>query len=164
MSGTRIGIVLLIAACAAGPVTASDKTDVMMVVRHGVDSFNKGDTKAFFATCADEGSIIDDIEPHEWHGAGMCSRWLDSLHAWAAKNAITETNVTAGKARHIDINGTHAYVVLPMSLTYKDHGKPMKQTGSLEIFSLAKGNSGWRISGWAWADGVTAAVSAESGH
>jgi len=94
----------------------------------------------------------------------MCSQWMDAFNAWIMKNGITEAHLTAGEARHIDITGDHAYVVLPMSFTYKDHGKPMKQTGSLEIFSLAKGNSGWRISGWAWAEGVTAAVSAESGH
>lgn len=159
-----MGIVVLTASLAAGPVGASDKTNVMMVVRQGVDSFNKGDTKAFSAACADQGAIIDSIPPHEWHGSGMCSQWMDAFNAWTMKNGITETHLTEGKARHIDIIQDYAYVVLPMGFTYKDHGKPMKQTGSLEIFSLAKGNSGWRISGWAWADGVTAAVSAEGGH
>jgi ketosteroid isomerase-like protein len=160
----KMGIMLLIAVLAAGPVTASDKTDVMAVIHQWVDSFNKGDEKAALATCADEGSIIDDIEPHEWHGSGMCSHWMESLHAWVAKNEISETHVTAGRARHVDLNGAHAYVVLPMTFAYKDHGKPMKQTGSLATMSLTKSNSGWRISGWAWADGVTTAASADGGQ
>jgi len=93
----KMGIMLLIAVISSRAVTASDKTDVMAVIHQWVDSFNKGDEKAALATCADEGSIIDDIEPHEWHGSGMCSHWMESLHAWVAKNEISETHVTAGR-------------------------------------------------------------------
>jgi len=158
-------VILSAAALAAGPVAASDKTDVMAVVHQWVDSFNKGDTKSGLAACADEGAIIDDIPPHEWHGSGVCSKWLSDYDAWATKNGVTAAHATPGKARHVDVDGSTAYVVLPMTLTYRDHNNPMKETGTLVTMSLAKADAGWRITGWSWAAGMTAAVSADSsGH
>jgi hypothetical protein len=160
----RIATVLFVAAFAAGPVAASDKTDVMAVVHQWIDGLNKGDTKSALAACADEGSVIDDVPPYEWHGSGVCTKWMKDYDTWVAKDGVTDGNATPGKARHIDVDGSHAYVVLPMTLTWKAHGKAMKQTGSLVTMSLTKGNSGWRITGWAWADGATAAVSTDGGH
>jgi hypothetical protein len=37
-------------------------------------------------------------------------------------------------------------------------GKPMKQSGSLVTVALQKGASGWRMTGWAWSDGVRTEV------
>jgi ketosteroid isomerase-like protein len=161
--GRIVGIVL-VAAFAAGPVMASDKTDVMAVVHQWIDSFSKGDAKTAIAACAGEGAILDDIPPHEWHGAGMCSRWMSDYDSWASKNGMTDGIATPGRARHIDVDGATAYVVLPMTLTWKEHGKPMKETGAVVTMSLAKGDSGWRITGWAWAAGTTAPASADTGH
>jgi ketosteroid isomerase-like protein len=157
-------VILSVAAFAAGPVAASDKTDVMAVVHQWVDGFNKGDTKSELAACADEGAIIDDIPPHEWHGSGMCSKWQSDFDAWAATNRVTAARATPGKARHVDVDGSTAYVVLPITLTYMDHDKPMKESGSLVTMSLSKGGAGWRITAWSWAAGMTAAASANSAH
>ncbi|HTT03355.1 MAG TPA: nuclear transport factor 2 family protein [Steroidobacteraceae bacterium] len=160
----KVAIVFCIAAVAAGPVAASDKSDVMAVIHQWVDGFNKADTKAMIATCADQVAIIDDIPPNEWHGAGACSTWVSAFEDWSAKNAITEGNVAPGKTRHISVEGKHAYVVIPMTFSYKDHGKAMKETGAVATMSLAKGDSGWRISGWSWSSGMTAAASTDGGH
>jgi ketosteroid isomerase-like protein len=144
---------LAVAALAAEPVAAgaSEKTEVMAVVHQWVDGFNKGDTKSALATCADETSIIDDIPPHEWHGAGACSKWANDYDADAKKNDITDGIVTLGKPRHIDVAGDRAYIVVPANFTYKEKGKPMKETGSMVTVALQKGGSGWRIIGWSWA-------------
>ena len=42
----KILLALAVAVLAAGPVAASDKTDVMVPVNQFVDAFNKGDAKA----------------------------------------------------------------------------------------------------------------------
>src|SRR5689334_19587472 len=82
----KMFIALAVAILAAEPTTASEKTDVMAVVRQFVDGFNKGDTKTALAACADQTSIIDDFPPHEWHGAGACSKWMNDDDAYAKKN------------------------------------------------------------------------------
>src|ERR1700687_4869970 len=93
----RVFVVLAVALLAAGPAAASEKTDVMSLVHQIGDGFNKGDTKTALAACGDETSIIDDFPPHEWHGAGACSKGSDDYDADAKKNGITDGIVTLGK-------------------------------------------------------------------
>jgi len=70
-------IALAVTFLASGPAGASGKKDVMVPVRQFVDGFNKGDTQKAAAACADQTSIIDEVPPHEWHGDGACSKWMD---------------------------------------------------------------------------------------
>jgi ketosteroid isomerase-like protein len=147
----KIWIVLAVAILIAVPVVASDKTDVMAEVHQFVDAFNKGDTKAAAGACAEQTSIIDEFPPHEWHGAGACTTWMNNYDADAKKNGITDGLVTLGSPRHIDVTSDHAYVVVPANYAFKKKGTPMKETGSTLTLSLQKDDAGWRITGWAWA-------------
>lgn len=149
----KLLIALAVAVVIAGPTAASEKTDVMAVIKQFVDGFNKGDAKSALMTCADQNSIIDDIPPHEWHGAGACSKWFNDYDAEAKKNEITDGIVTLGAPRHVDVTGDRAYAVVPASFTYKEKGKPVKETGSIITVALQKAASGWHITGWAWAKG-----------
>ena len=135
----------------AGPVFASDKTEVMAAVHQFADGFNKGDTKAILAACAEQTSIIDDFPPHEWHGAGACAKWLEDYAANAKMDGITDGVVTLGKPWHVDVTADHAYVVVPTNYTFKQKGKPAKETGSIFTLVLQKSAAGWRVTGWAWA-------------
>jgi hypothetical protein len=150
---------LAVVALASGTATASEKADVMAVLHQWVDGFNKrGDMKSALATCADQTSIVDDIPPHEWHGAGACSQWLNDFDAFAKTHEITDGVVTLGKPRHLDITADHAYVVAGANFAYKMKGKPIKESGSIMTFALQKSASGWRITGWAWSEGTEVAV------
>jgi len=158
-----ISIALVLAAMAAGPAEASDKTDVVAVVHQFVDAFNKGDTKAVLASCADITALIDDLPPHEWHGDGACAKWSSDFDAFNKANGITPGVVTLGKPRHVDVTAQHAYVVVPTDYTFTTKGKPMKQSGSLITVALEKGTAGWRMKAWAWSDGIQAEVKSDSG-
>lgn len=147
----KILFALAVAVLAAGPTAASEQTDVMVPVHQFVDGFNKGDTKTAAAACADQTSIIDEFPPHEWHGEGGCSKWMNDYDADAKKNGITDGIVTLGTPRHIDVTADRAYVVIPSDYTFKQKGTPVKETGSMFTFALQKGETGWRITGWAWA-------------
>jgi ketosteroid isomerase-like protein len=143
--------VIVLAAASAASAAASDKQDVMAVVQQWVDAFNKDDSNMQVATCAAETSIIDDMPPHEWHGAGACAKWKNDLDAFAKKLAVTGLTAATMKPRHVDVSAESAYVVVPVNLTYKQRGKDMKDTGLFTV-ALHKGASGWRITGWAWAE------------
>jgi hypothetical protein len=71
--------------------------------------------------------------------------------AFAAKWQVTAANVALGKFRHVDLESGHAYLVVPVTLTYKKVGQPKMEKGIVTM-SLKKGDSGWQITGWAWAD------------
>jgi len=130
---------------------ASENADVMAVLKQWSDAFNRGDAKSILATCAGEASILDDVPPHEWHGAGACSKWLADDVAYDKKNDITHAVVTFGEAKHIDVTANHAYVVAPANFTYTQKGKPVKETAVVTM-TLRKSAGGWHITGWAWAD------------
>lgn len=146
----KILVALALAFLATGSAAASEKTEVMVLVNQFVDGFNKGDTKTALAACADQTSIIDEFPPYEWHGAGACSKWANDYDADAKKNGITDGIVMLGKPRHIDINGDRAYVVVQSNYTFKKKGKLVKEAGSMLTLALQKGETGWRITGWAW--------------
>ena len=149
---------LALAALFTGPVYASDNTDVLAVLHHWVDAFNKGDMKATAASCADETAIVDDIPPHVWHGAGACAKWSSAFEEFAKANELASGHVGLGKPRHLDISGDNAYVVVGTSFSYQMKGKPMKETGATWTVALHKGSSGWRITGWSWAGGTETEV------
>jgi ketosteroid isomerase-like protein len=144
-------IALAMVVSAAGPAAATDKSDVMTLIHHWVDSFNKGDMKSMAAACADEASIIDDFPPHEWHGPGTCAKWFSDFEAMTKADEITDPAVIVGKPAHVDVTGDVAYVVAPTTLSFNKQAKPVKETGTITL-SLKKSSAGWRITGWAWAD------------
>src|SRR5215469_14769028 len=146
----KIMMTMAVAALTAATLAASEQTDVMATVNQLVEAFNKGDIKSLLASCIDEMCIIDEFPPHEWHGAGTCSKWLADYDADAKKNGINDGAVTIGKPLHVDFSGDRTYVVVPATYTYKQHGKPMKETGSIWTFALQKVEGSWRVSGWAW--------------
>ena len=147
----RIFIALALAALAQGTTAAQDKAAVMAPVHQFVDAFNKGDTKAAMAACADQTSIIDEFPPYEWHGPGGCAKWWNDYDADAKKNGVTDGMVTLGSPRHIDVTADRAYVVVPADYTYKQKGKVVKEKGSMLTLVLQRGAAGWRVIGWAWA-------------
>jgi len=158
----KILIALALSALGTGVAAASDKTDVWAVVHQFEVGFNKGgDMKEALATCADETSIIDSVPPHEWHGAGGCSKWLSDFNDFIKANKISDMVETIGKPRHIEITGDHAYVVAPVTSAYKMNGKPMKERGII-TGALQKGPSGWRVTGWAYSAGTAAAAKTEA--
>jgi ketosteroid isomerase-like protein len=142
--------VFVVTVLAAGPALASEKSEVMVPVHQFIDGFNKGDVKTALAACAEETSIIDEFPPHEWHGTGACANWANDFGADAKKNGISDGVVTLGKARHIDISGDRAYVVVATNYTYKQHGKRNQEIGSTLTIALHKETDGWRMTGWAW--------------
>jgi ketosteroid isomerase-like protein len=148
----RLIVVFAAGMLVSGWCGASEKTDVMAVVKQWSDAFNKGDAKSALATCADQTSILDDVPPHEWHGVGACSRWMNDDAAFMKKNGITHAAVTFGPALHIDVTAERAYVVAPAEFNYLQQGKPVKETATVTM-TLQKSETGWHITGWAWADG-----------
>jgi ketosteroid isomerase-like protein len=116
-----------------------------------VDTFNKGDmTGAASTHLADaETFILDEVPPFMWIGAKAFEAWGAALDADAKKQGMTEPAVKLGSATRTEVNGDHAYVVVPATFTFKARGVPMREAAQM-TFVLKKGASGWLIHGWAW--------------
>jgi len=136
-------------AMAAGPAVASEKADVTVPVHPFIDGFNKGDAKTALAACAAPASIVDEFPPYAWQGPAACSDWANAFAANSKKSGISSEFVTLGKPSHVDVAGDRAYVVVPATYTYKQHGKMVTESGSMFTVALKKFEA-WRIVGWAW--------------
>ena len=93
---------------------------------------------------------MDEFPPYAWQSATACADWASAFEAYNKANGITDSIATFGKPRHVDITGDHAYVVLPATYTYKEHGKKVREAGSTMTAALQKTPGGWLITNWAW--------------
>ena len=148
-----IFLVLALTTFGAHPATSPEDSAVMRPVNQFIDAFNKGDEKSASALCADITSIVDELPPYEWHGAGACAAWMSAWDADAKKKGITAAVVVAASPRHLDISGDRAYVVLPVTYTTTMKSNTEKETASSLVLTLVKGANGWRLNAWAWSKG-----------
>jgi hypothetical protein len=122
----------------------------MATVKLFVDDFNKGNISGALALCAAPGGIIDEFPPHQW---SSCSSWATAYDAYNKKVGVTDGSVTIGTPSHVDVTGSVAYVVVPATYTYKQHGKTVTESGATLTIVLSKMAAGWRVTSWAWAAG-----------
>jgi ketosteroid isomerase-like protein len=113
--------------------------------------FNKADGKLIAASCAEQAAIVDDFPPHEWSGPGACARWFTDFQAFAKQAEITDAIVAVDKAGHVDLTADAAYVVAPVTLTYRAKGKPVKLNGIIAVVLRQQAGS-WHITALTWAD------------
>ena len=147
----RVLVAFFLVAFSHAQTSGSAQTAVLGSVHQFIDAFNKGDTKTLVAACADQTSILDEFPPHEWHGAGACAKWISDFDADAKKNGITDAAVTLHDPWHVDITADRAYAVIPVNYNFKQKGKPVSEVGSILTIAMQKSQSGWRLTGWAWA-------------
>jgi len=140
----RITVALAASLLTAGSALASDKEDILVVLKQWIAS-----AQETVATCADDAAVIDDLPPFEWHGPGACSRWQKDSEANDQKEGITDASGTIGKPRQFMISGDRAYVSLPTTFAYTQKGKRVTDTATTSIV-LHKTPAGWRIIAWAW--------------
>jgi hypothetical protein len=141
----RIIIALAVSALTAGSAIASDRSDILAVL----NQWNDNDTAKSVATCANDASVMDDIPPYEWHGAGACAKWAKDYDAFAQKNGMSDVSGTIGKPRQIVITDDRAYAIVPATFSFTKDGKQVK-TVATATFALQKTGAGWRITGWTW--------------
>ena len=148
LTGVILSVVLTLM-IRPGSAVASDKDDVVATVNQFLDNLGDKTLDKALATCDAFVSIIDEFPPHEWHGRTACGDWWKAYNAYNEKSGITDTGSSLGTPWTVDLTGDRAYFVAPMIYTFKQHGKPVKETASFAV-SLRHAPTGWRITGWAF--------------
>jgi hypothetical protein len=132
------------------PALWAASSDVMAPIRQFIDGFNTGDTKSAFAAYA-KGDIIiiDEFTPYHWSGPDAAHAWADGYEKHATATGVTDGSVKYGSPTRTEIEGDSAYVILPATYLYKEHGKPMVEKAQLTVVLRSEGGT-WKISGWTW--------------
>ena len=133
---------------------ASDKTDVVDAVNRYLANLDTDKIQTAVAMCDPEVSILDEFPPHAWHGPTACADWWKGLLAYNEKSGITDGDATLGKTWTVDVTGDRAYFVAPMTYTYKQNGKSVKESASFAVV-LKRTQAGWRITSWAYSKQTT---------
>jgi ketosteroid isomerase-like protein len=128
--------------------------DPVVAVLQYVDAFNKGDSKAMTAACADPMQILDGMSPHVWQGPTAAEDWWRDVLTEGEHLGASGYHINLGDPRHVDVTGDYAYVVVPATMTFNHQGKQVTQTGSYWTVALRKVDGGWRLTAWAWAKGT----------
>jgi ketosteroid isomerase-like protein len=128
---------------------AADTSAVTAEIQTAVVAFNQGNMKGWVAACASPAIIVDDFPPHAWQGPTACTDWWNAYVAFSKKHGVAGGMVTLGTPWHVTVSGNRAYAVYPVTFSYKQHGKPMKESGIL-TFAMQKTPTGWLVAGWAY--------------
>ncbi len=129
--------------------TAADR-DVLLPIQTYVRAANAGQRDVLISAFTADSTIVDEFAPFAFPPPHAAAHWYDGFGADQAASGVTAASITYTAPHFMTVNGTHAYVVLPTVYTYKIHGKPAKETGSL-AFALRKLGSTWKICAMAWA-------------
>jgi ketosteroid isomerase-like protein len=145
---------LCLALASGGMAQAAGAADPLMGPIHQfIDSFNKGDVKTAAAANADDVSIIDEVPPHAWHGAGAFQAWASDLDKASKAAGQTDESVALGKVTRSQVDGDTGYVVVEATYLYKQHGKRVAEPAQM-VFALHQETSGWKIAAWSWTGGA----------
>jgi hypothetical protein len=149
MKTALVGLTGAFALFTSGGAVAAD-AQLMAPIQQFIDSFNKGDVKAAEAAHDSAAmSIIDEVPPYVWQGPGAFKAWAAALEADAKRRGHTDQSVKLGESSREEVTGDRAYVVVPATFTFKEKGAAMAEQAQM-AFALARGASGWKISGWSW--------------
>jgi hypothetical protein len=96
----EMAIALAVGMFAAGSAWASDKSDIMAVLKQWN---NPKDMMKSAASCANDAAILDVIPPYEWHGPGACASFARDYDAFVQKEGMTYEVGTMGTPKQLDI-------------------------------------------------------------
>jgi ketosteroid isomerase-like protein len=136
--------------CSIAPTAASPSGDVLTAFNTEMKAYNKGDVQAFMAGCAPSATAIDEFPPYVWQGSGACAQWWHSFEAWSKESDVRYGMGTLGTPMRVEVTGDRAYLVIPATFPYTDHGKAVTASGTFAV-TMAKSGGRWLITAWAWA-------------
>lgn len=121
----------------------------MAPVRQLVDGFNRADIELAEHACAGEMVVIDDIPPFEWSGPRSATRWFRDMTSFGDRFGMSEPNVELRPTRQLVVDGSRAYVVVPIHVEWLEAGSRQTRDGWMTL-GLTEEAADWRISALTW--------------
>ena len=143
-------LLLAVAICVAAPVAFARDAAVEAPIRAMMDGFNKGDIAAVKALHVAAPTIVDNVPPFSWSGAGAFDQWIDDLGKWETARGISAGKVTFAPVVDEVVRGDRAYVVTRSIYVYKQKGRTVREDG-YTAFVLVKADGAWKVESWSWA-------------
>jgi ketosteroid isomerase-like protein len=151
MRGSIVAFAL--AACLAGQALAQAQPgpmDVMATITRFTDAVNGGDMPGALGYLGPSPTLVEDLAPYRWQGAGAGVAWIAAMAANAQAKGITLINMRLGTASRIEVESASAYAVLPGALTYTFKDGHAEYADGVLTFALQRTDAGWKIDALTW--------------
>ena len=89
--------------------------------------------------------MIFGMPPHVWHGTTAAQHWFRDVLVEAQQHGVSGHVVTISERRHVSVTSDNAYAVIPSPMTFKVHGKQVRQPDATFTVALRKLNEEWCI-------------------
>ncbi len=111
-----------------------------------IDDLNKMKKDFPAELFADQTAVVDDFAPYAWPGPNGAQAWYDTyIKTNEADKSVTEQVITIGEPmRAPEFTDNRAYVTVPVTVHWKQDGKPKKEVGPWTVVLEKKGD-GWVI-------------------
>ena len=139
---------LLVATCGA----AAPPPAIMSTVDGVIAAANANDISRLNSFFTQDAVLIDEFAPFVWKGPNAGARWWGELDAMNAASHISNVHIAVQQVTQSNVTRGHAYVVLHLVITWRDHGKPWRESG-LWALTLHTGSASWKIATASWATG-----------
>ena len=147
--GRWLAIIALLCVCAGRAAGAADR-GVLVPIFAFVAAANSGDRAKLVGAFSSDSAIVDEFAPFRFPAPNAAGHWFDGFAADQTANGVSAAVIAVRPPKFMTVAGRHAYVVVPTVYTYRIHGAPAKETGSL-AFSLVESGTRWKISTMSWA-------------
>jgi len=145
-----VAVLALLASVLTHAAFAAGAGDVTAPIRQFIDGFNTGDVKSAYAAYeTGDIVIVDEFAPHRWIGPNAPQQWAADYEKHTQAAGVSEGTVKYGAPTRTEIEGDVAYVIVPTTYLYKEHGQPRAEEGQM-TFVLKVEAASWKISGWTW--------------
>lgn len=151
LSFARCLVAALAFVFAAAPLgaTAAPVDDAKATVQRFLDGMNAGDPRVL-SNCASSATVVDDMAPYVWTGAGACTRWVQDLIANMKDTGTTAIHATFDAPTMADVHDKTAYVVYPAKFVMTVKGAQATKAGVM-TFVMDQGADGWKFTHITWA-------------
>jgi ketosteroid isomerase-like protein len=151
MRGFILGAAL--AACIAGSAlrqTPAGSVEAMAAISHFTEAVNQGDMAGALGYFGPSPTVVDDLAPYRWQGAGAGGAWMAAMGANAEAKGITVINMRLAKASRVEVDRDKAYAVVPGVLTFTFRDGHTEHADGLLTFALQQTAGAWKIDVLTW--------------
>jgi ketosteroid isomerase-like protein len=149
MRGSIVGIVLAVS-LAGQALAQTPGAAVEAAINHFTEAVNHGDMAGALGDLGPAPTIVDDLAPYRWQGAGAGGAWMAAMGANAQAAGMTVISMRIAKASRIEVSGANAYAVVPGVLTFTFKDGHSEHADGLLTFALQRAGEAWKIDALTW--------------
>jgi hypothetical protein len=143
-------LLMTIGTATAAEPTSDDKARVVSLVKEAVDAWSRNDIEGAKRHMSPSVVLLDSTAPYIFQGPTAVADWVKAYAVESKALDISDSWQTLGEPTEVDVDGTHAYVVLPAVYGFKQHGEPVRVNATVTVV-LGKSSKDWSFLAWNWA-------------